>query len=999
MSILLGLECTAGQSEPQTVTRFFRYADEWMREHLKAECVFRSPSEIVFSFGNLIPGARSTAIEALWGLYFREMCQESARMGFTFRSSVHENSESGSESSIAEARQLLRMAHGGQVLVSASAIAATDGQLREVVTPLGKYNLDLSGVEIELYSGVFDEFPSVLSAPLPPRVALASLNPVESLATQSSLAEIVARVQAASGASVARSEITSFLESLDETSHHGVDALPAMHMLFVGLRGTGKMLMTNCVAEGLVAAGILKTAEPHVMDWADLAVMDHRRFDELWEGIAGRVLCLTDGDSFAENPAIGRRSAVRELVSRLLSQNYSLRRGIGDLQSPRFLVGMFQRLDSWESLVRWEPALLELAESPIAFEPLTSNELVEVFSRLAERNEMSLASGVAETLKNELAQLDPQRANARFIMGHFEAVRKQAFRRRGNMTSDALTIEPSDLPSLGDGLQGRPAAEQLRSLSGMHGVVSGLERAIEQARMRDIRESERKGLHFILAGGPGCGKSTVSRLIGPLLFEAGYLERPVTVAVSASEILRKDSSPQGLLAAELYAARGGVLVIDHAEELVRDGEDARWRSGWLVEASRQLLGAMATHGAETTIVLIASPEGATKLARQFPELAAMASRVDFSEFSEVNAKDAIASMSNMLGIELDDAARTVLLSEMKRRSRDPRFGNMAVLETLLRESANSALHAELATVQSEDDLQVQKVLGSLVVTGESMLRVVADPDRDYEQVLAELHSLTGLLEVKKQIMEIVRIAENTLERAKYGLTSMQGSLHMAFLGNPGTGKTTVARIVGRLLHNVGILPSNAFVEVTAKDLIAGYIGQTAIKTAEAIDQARGGVLFVDEAYSIKSDAGGNSFGDEALSELVAAMENYRQSMVVIFAGYTEQTMRLIEENPGLPSRFARFIEFPDYGPSELLNIVLGMARANDYKIDSDALPLVQSKLERLALAPNFANARAARRLIESAARVQAVRITKDGMSLDREVLMLLNKEDFESVSV
>ncbi len=192
-------------------------------------------------------------------------------------------------------------------------------------------------------------------------------------------------------------------------------------------------------------------------------------------------------------------------------------------------------------------------------------------------------------------------------------------------------------------------------------------------------------------------------------------------------------------------------------------------------------------------------------------------------------------------------------------------------------------------------------------------------------------------------------------------------MHLAFTGNPGTGKTTVARIVGRIYQKLGLLSKGHFMEVSRTDLIAGYQGQTAHKVKEVIEKAKGGVLFIDEAYSITENDHSDSYGRECLTELTKALEDYREDLVVIVAGYTEPMKQFFESNPGLKSRFNNFIEFDDYNARELMDILISMSQAEDYVISDKAQELLSKLFIRTfeSKGNEFANGRFVRNIFES----------------------------------
>lgn len=230
----------------------------------------------------------------------------------------------------------------------------------------------------------------------------------------------------------------------------------------------------------------------------------------------------------------------------------------------------------------------------------------------------------------------------------------------------------------------------------------------------------------------------------------------------------------------------------------------------------------------------------------------------------------------------------------------------------------------------------------------------------------ELNQLIGLNNVKTKVNDLIIYQKVQQLRKLQGLSISKNTLHLAFTGNPGTGKTTVARIVGRIYKQIGLLSKGHFIEVSRTDLIAGYQGQTAHKVKEVIERSKGGVLFIDEAYSITENEHSDSYGRECLTELTKALEDYRDDLVVIVAGYTEPMQKFFKSNPGLRSRFNTFIEFDDYDASELFDILNKMCLEHDYILSSEASIIIK---EYFTMSVNnkekqFANGRFVRNIFD-----------------------------------
>ena len=277
-----------------------------------------------------------------------------------------------------------------------------------------------------------------------------------------------------------------------------------------------------------------------------------------------------------------------------------------------------------------------------------------------------------------------------------------------------------------------------------------------------------------------------------------------------------------------------------------------------------------------------------------------------------------------------------------------------------------------------------------------MRLIVAKPAEPEEDPMETLDKLIGLETIKKDVKELTDFVRIQKLRKDEGLKSVPVSLQLVFTGNPGTGKTTVARILAKLYQKIGVLSKGQLVEVDRSGLVAGYVGQTALKTQEQIEKALGGVLFIDEAYALaqKDDA----FGQEAIDTILKAMEDHRDDLVVIVAGYTKPMEKFINSNPGLKSRFNKYIEFPDYSVDELMDIFKMNCKKYDYIMGQDVEKHIREIIvaRKLSKTENFANAREVRNLFEEVITNQARRIAASKNPSQME-MMTIDLEDLEDL--
>ena len=534
----------------------------------------------------------------------------------------------------------------------------------------------------------------------------------------------------------------------------------------------------------------------------------------------------------------------------------------------------------------------------------------------------------------------------------------------------------------------------LGAMIGLEQVKAEIARIVNLARMEQARAAQGLptsiiNLHMVFSGNPGTGKTTVARLYGQILRSLGLLSSGNFIEVTRADLVgkyRAEASEKTRRA--LDAADGGVLFIDEAYSLTEGGSH-----GDGAEVINELVAAMESRRGSFALVGAGDPGSVARFVESNPGLGSrFRDTVLFPDLSNEALFDALVGILAADGYRIDEAAIPPIKDWISAIPRGEGFGNvrdMRKLTGILRESMAS----RFALDPSADPIEV--VLKSDVPT----LGPGEFDQRAYELAMADLDSLVGLAPVKAAIRGLAdkaRLAQLVQARGKPVAPIDIG--HMVFTGNPGTGKTTVAAGIGRILVALGLLRNGHVHVVGQASLIGEYLGQTAPKVRAAIQQALDGVLFIDEAYSLTPSTHAGAYQREAVTTLVDEMERHRGRLVVIMAGYPEQMDEFLRSNEGLKSRVAHSIDFPDFDRTQLRSIAVSMAHQRRMRIDDDAADSVADQCAAMAAQPGFANARTVRNMVDDAITRHASRVVGDAqLQNDSRALVTIEKQDVREV--
>lgn len=819
-------------------------------------------------------------------------------------------------------------------------------------------------------------------------------------------------------------DFVSYLQFLNERKQLGFksESSISLHCVFEGNPGTGKTTVARLLGKIFKAMGLLPKGHVIEVDRSGLVGQyvgeTAIKTDKVISDALGGVLFIDEAYTLVKKSG-GGQDFGQEAIDTLLKKMED--------KGGEFAVIVAGYPEEMKTFIESNPGMKSRFNQHFDFEDYSPDELLEIFKRVVSKEDYKIQDDALDLVLKEFTRLyrnrDKSFGNARIAIKLFNDVKIKLSKRylqlnKTERTEEAMqTIVLQDVEQLLNDSSEKSfsvpideenlnsALKKLNALTGIEKVKKEVDEIVKLARYfagQKIDLKDKFSDHLIFLGNPGTGKTTVARIFGEIYSALGILPKGHLIETDRQGLVASFVGQTAKQTNELVdKSLGGTLFIDEAYTLIKKGDSG---SDFGQEAIDTLLKRMEDDRGKFIVIGAGYTEEMKSFIASNPGLQSRFTKTFV--FEDYNPDELIKITKFKLAAK-DYNLKDDTLEPLRRyffelyRNRDKNFGNArlvrnfvdsAIKNHLLNIVSNPAPNKEDEYIISSDDIDsiisVQKEKKSIKIEGDPELLT---------KYMTELHELTGLDSVKKSVDKLINSLKVAKLREERGLTVIEKNLHSVFMGNPGTGKTTVARLLSKIYKEMGLLEKGHLVEVDRAELVAGYQGQTAIKTENVIQRALGGTLFIDEAYTLSR--GSNDFGQEVIDTLLKKMEDYRDKFVVIVAGYPDEMNMFLDSNPGLQSRFSNHFMFEDYNPRQMLEISAVIAQKNGYHLDEGALQYLLEIYTNLyrKRTKNFGNARSARNILYECISSQEERISKLFNCSDDD-LMTINFEDVEKIA-
>ena len=793
---------------------------------------------------------------------------------------------------------------------------------------------------------------------------------------EESLDDILAELAALIGLDSVKSFIQELLQTVNlqkRREEMGGKVTPmTLHMVFTGNPGTGKTTVARLISRVLKAMGLLSHGQLVEVARQDLVGeyvgSTAVKTNSVIERALGGVLFVDEAYTLARNK---HDSFGLEAIDTLV-------KGMEDHRDNLVLI-MAGYTEEMETFLKSNPGLRSRFPFIVEFPDYTPDDMLEIMLLTAKQREYTIDptahQGLLELFEQKQIPGRNDSGNGRLVRNLFEeAVRKQSVRINEN-TENSEKMKLNELIGTDFGIGIREEFDLEAAFKNIIGLenVKNFTRTLEKQILANKRRKEAgietatgQTLNIIFSGNPGTGKTTIARLLASMLKSMGVIKRGHLVEVDRSHLVAEYSGQTAIKTNNVVkSALGGVLFIDEAYSLVEEGTIG---GGFGKEAIDTLVRLIENHRENLVVILAGYTEDMERFLKSNPGLSSrFPLQIGFPDYTSEQLAQMTEVIAKSKGFVIAEEIKTALVKyyETKQIPGRKDSGN----GRLVRNTLEEAIRNQSIRIVEYPDLPVEEL------TRLTLEDFHIKPVEKKETALKELEQVIGMAEMKKFVRTLSAQIDVARKRAELGLPSgASQSLHMVFKGNPGTGKTMIARILAKRFKELEVIKTDRLVETDRSGLVAGYVGQTALKTRDVLEKALGGVLFIDEAYALLG-SGENDFGQESIDTIVKYMDDHRENLIVILAGYDEDMERFLDSNAGLRSRFPTIIEFPDYTPKELLQISKLILKSKGYEISGETETALLDKFLEESAMKNAGNGRFARNLCELAIRNHALRVS------------------------
>ena len=754
----------------------------------------------------------------------------------------------------------------------------------------------------------------------------------------------------------------------------------SQHMVFTGPPGVGKTEIARLIGEIYQGLKVLRKGHVVETDRASLVAgylgqTAIKTLDKCREALDG-ILFIDEAYSLAAAPGLGADFG-KEAVDTILKFMEDNR--------DRIVVIVAGYRNEMRRFIDSNPGLASRFSKTIDFPSYTTAELSEIFKRMATRQQFNLPEGFEARLKPwiESRAKAEDWANAREMRTLLERSREaQAMRVASDPSADISVVTIQDIVlATGQQDEGNEAAiaaalDKLNARVGLAPLKEEVQaliarKQVEQKRREQGLDVSSVSQHMVFAGPPGVGETEVARVIGEVFRALKVLRKGHVVETDRASLVAGYVGQTAIKTLDkCKEALDGILFIDEAYSLAATpglgtdlGKEAIDTLLKFMEDNRdRIIVIVAGYRNEMRHFIDSNPGLASRFTKTF----------DFPPYSPAELFEIFKRMAARQQFNLPQDFEAKLKPWIESRAKAQDWANAREMRTLLEKTREA--QALRVAKDASADVSVVTIEDVVHATGQK----IEDNEASVAAALAKLDEMVGLAPVKQEVKRLSARMGVEQKRKEQGLPVAAVSQHMVFTGPPGVGKTEVARVIGEVFRSLKVLRKGHLVETDRAGLVAGYIGQTATKTLDKCKEALDGILFIDEAYTLAAIQGGaHDFGKEAIDTLLKFMEDNRERIVVIVAGYPNEMRRFIESNPGLSSRFTKTIDFPPYGVADLCEILKRMAARQKFSLPDDFQAALTPWIEQRSKVQDWGNARSMRTLLEKARESQAIRISTD----------------------